>query len=186
MSSIALTPQDRTLVAALRKSKGTATLGDVVAATGLPSNDVESGLKSLLETHQGHLAVSESGELLYQFDRKLIEREHIPAAERIRTALWSGFQKAFKVGISVVLVVYFVIFVALVIAALFANKDDRRGGRKRFVRSWRKRKGTCALRFSLASTRHWVIPTAQGCRSTRSTLTRRSFISIVRKRASNE
>jgi len=128
VSSIALAENDRNLVAALRKSKGTATLGDVVAATGLPSNDVESGLKSLLETHQGHLAVSESGELLYQFDPKLIERDHIPAAERLKTALWSGFQKAFKVGISVVLVVYFIIFVALVIAALFANKDGRKGG----------------------------------------------------------
>jgi hypothetical protein len=128
VSTVALAPSHRPLVAALRKSKGTATLGDVVAATGLPRDDVESGLKSLLETRQGHLAVSESGELLYQFDPKLIERDHIPAAERIRTALWSGFQKAFKVGISVVLVVYFLIFVALVIAALFANKDDRRGG----------------------------------------------------------
>jgi hypothetical protein len=128
VSSIALAEHDRTLVAALRKSKGTATLGDVVAATGLPRDSVESGLKSLLETRQGNLAVSESGELIYQFDPKLIERDHISAAERFRTALWAGFQKAFKVGISVVLVVYFLIFVALVIAALFANKDDRRGG----------------------------------------------------------
>lgn len=128
MSTIALARTGRTLVSALRKSEGTATLGDVVAATGLPRDDVESGLRSLLETHQGHLAVSESGELLYQFDPKLIQRNHIPAAERIKTALWSGFQKAFKVGISVVLVVYFILFVALVIAALLANKDDRRGG----------------------------------------------------------
>jgi len=128
VTTVALAKSERTVASALRKAKGTATVGDIAVATGMPRDEVEASLKSLLETHRGHLAVSDSGELLYQFDPKLIERDRVPLGERIATALYEGFQKTFKVGISVVLVVYFVLFVALVIAALFANKDDRDGG----------------------------------------------------------
>ena len=119
---------DPTLTAALRGLGGRATLGDVVSATGMPGHEAEAALKALLETHRGHLEVSDSGDLLYQFDRKLIARDREPFGVRFRRAAWSAFKTGFKVWTAVMLVVYFVIFVALILALMFANKDDRGGG----------------------------------------------------------
>ena len=118
---------DPTLAAALRNLGGRATLGDVVSATGMPDHEAETALKGLLETHRGHLEVSDSGDLLYQFDPKLIARDREPFGVRFRRAAWSAFKTGFKVWTAVMLVVYFVVFVALIIALMFANKDDRGG-----------------------------------------------------------
>jgi len=99
---------------------------------GLPRDDVEATLKGLLESHEGHLAVSESGELIYSFDQKLIERDRISAMRRASQATKKLLRGAFKAWIVVMLVVYFVVFVALVIAAIAAMMSrggDRRGGR---------------------------------------------------------
>ena len=104
-------------------------MGDVVADCGLTGDDVRSGLKVLLESHQGHLAVSDSGELLYEFDEKLIVRGTEPVLARVKRAAADVFTKGFKATIVIVLVVYFLVFVALVIAALLANRNsDSRGG----------------------------------------------------------
>jgi hypothetical protein len=130
LGTVALAGDRSDLLSALRRMDGRGTVGDVVAETGLPRNDVEGGLKGLLETHQGHLDVSDSGELLYSFHPKFIERGTEPVLERVKRAAWSLFQKGFKVWITVMLVVYFVVFVALVIAAILASNrgDSRRGG----------------------------------------------------------
>lgn len=119
------------ILAALRRLKGTATVGDVVAATGLPGDDVRAGLKGLLESRRGHLAVTDSGELLYAFHPRLIERDAEPLLSRLRRGAWSLFKKGFRVWIVGMLVVYFVVLLALVIAAIFAQQrggGDRRGG----------------------------------------------------------
>jgi hypothetical protein len=100
-----------------------------VADSGLAGDDVRSGLKALLESHQGHLAVSDIGELLYEFDEKLIVRGTEPVLARLKRTVTDVFTKGFKVTIVVVLVVYFLVFVALVIAALLANRNSNsRGG----------------------------------------------------------
>ena len=122
---------DPTLTAALRRLRGRATLGDVVSATGMPEHEAETALKGLLETFRGHLEVSDSGDLLYQFDPKLIARDREPLGVRFRRAAWSAFKTAFKVWTAVMLVVYFVVFVVLIIAAMAANKDDRGFGGRR-------------------------------------------------------
>jgi len=116
------------LLRALRRLRGKATLGDVVSATGMPRNEAESALKKLLETRRGHLDVSDSGELLYRFDPKLISRDHTPFGVRFKNAAWAAFKTGFKVWTAVMLVVYFVVFVVLVIVAMTANRDGDRGG----------------------------------------------------------
>lgn len=131
MSTLAIAERQYDVLAALRSMGGKATVGDVVAATGLPADDSKAALKELLESHRGQLAVSDTGELLYSFDEKLIERGTEPLLARLKRSTWSLFSKAFKAWIVIMLVVYFVIFVILVIAALFANDragGDRRGG----------------------------------------------------------
>jgi hypothetical protein len=119
------------LLASLRQLKGRGTAGDVAAEAGLPTEDVRRGLKALLESHRGHLAVSDSGELLYEFDPRLIERGTEPLLHRARRAIGKLLRGAFKAWIVVMLVAYFVIFVVLLIAAVFASqrgRDSRGGG----------------------------------------------------------
>lgn len=131
MSTLALAERQADILASLRHLEGRGTVGDVVARSGMPQEDVRAGLKALLESHRGHLAVSDSGELLYEFDPRLIERGTEPWPARAKRAVTSVLAKAFKVWIVVMLVVYFVIFVVLVIAALFASQrggDSRDGG----------------------------------------------------------
>lgn len=118
------------LLAALRRLEGRATLGDVVSATGMPEDQAESGLKGLLETHRGHLEVSDSGDLLYRFDPRLMTRDRESAWVRFKRGAWAAFKTGFKAWTAVMLVVYFVTFVVLAIAAMMAlnREGDREGG----------------------------------------------------------
>lgn len=118
------------ILSALRRLEGRATVGDVVAATGVPADDARAGLKALLEERQGHLAVSERGELVYEFHPRLIERDREPLLSRLRRSAWDAFKTAFKAATVIVLVVYFIVFVALVVAAIVAQQrgGGRRGG----------------------------------------------------------
>ncbi|HIF07622.1 MAG TPA: hypothetical protein EYQ64_11940, partial [Gemmatimonadetes bacterium] len=78
MSSVAIAEAQPDVLKALRTLGGRGTVGDVVSTVGLPRDEVEGTLKNLLESHQGHLEVSESGELIYLFDRDLIRRDRVP------------------------------------------------------------------------------------------------------------
>ena len=115
---------------ALGRLGGRATLGDVMAATGLAQAEAEAGLKKLLETYQGHVEVGEEGDIVYAFQRRLLRRDHIPFWTRFRSAAARVLATTFKVWIVVMLVVYFAVFVALLIAALLAASrgNDRNGG----------------------------------------------------------
>ncbi len=115
------------MIAALRRLRGRATLGDIVSATGMPEHQAETELKGLLETRRGHLEVSDSGDLLYRFDPGLIARDQEPASVRFKRAAWAAFKTGFKVWTAVMLVVYFVVFVLLILAVMAANRDDRGG-----------------------------------------------------------
>lgn len=142
----ALQPEDtRSVRQALRRLKGRATVGDISSATGLAQARAEAALRSLLEMHRGHLEVGERGDLLYRFDPKLIRRDAVPFWTRVKEGAWSAFKTGFKVAIAVVLVVYALVFLALMIAALFANRDgdgdgfgggNRRGGHGHFPSFW--------------------------------------------------
>jgi hypothetical protein len=130
VSTLVLAEDQSRILASLRRLKGRGTVGDVIADSGLSADNIRAGLKTLLESHQGHLAVADSGELIYEFDPKLIERGSEPLLARMSQATRKVVQAGFKVWIVTMLVVYFAIMVALVIAALFANKggNDSRGG----------------------------------------------------------
>ena len=122
---------DSTVMAALRGLEGRATLGDVVSATGLPDHEAEVALRSLLETHRGHLEVADSGDLLYRFDPGLIERDAELFRARFRRVAWSAFKVGFKIWTAVMLVAYFIVFVLILIAIMTANRDGRSSGGRR-------------------------------------------------------
>src|SRR5688500_8007532 len=113
------------LLTSLRRLKGRGTVGDVAAEAGLPTEDVRSGLKALLESHRGYLAVADSGELLYEFDPRLIERGTEPWLHRARRAVGKFMRGACKAWIVIMLVEYFVIIMSLVLAAALASQRMR-------------------------------------------------------------
>ncbi len=126
---------EEAVVASLRRRKGKATLGDVVVDTGLPKADVEQVLRSMLSRYRSHLAVDENGELLYIFDPAMRPRDGDGRVRellrRAATYAWWGFTLLCKVGLMVVLVGYFVVFLALSVGLVFGIFQSGRNERRR-------------------------------------------------------
>ena len=127
---------ERILADALRGKGGALTRADAISLSGLSADETDAALKSLLRDYKSHLAVTESGELVYKFDPAMVRRDAPTLAERIQELaqlLWRGFTFLFKIWIMVMLVTYVVAFVAMLIALLFAksssDRDDRRSSR---------------------------------------------------------
>ena len=123
----------RVLLEALKGQGGQLTKADAVAKSGLPVPVAEDALGGLLKEFRSHVAATESGELIYQFDPSFARRDAVSLREKLAKAgdaLWRGFTFLFKISIVTTLVVYFVAFVVMLIAVLFARRssDDRDGG----------------------------------------------------------
>ena len=119
------------------------TRADAVALTGLPNDQAEPALKSLVATYRSHLAVTDEGELVYEFDPSLERRDKVSLREKLAAAgqvAWKGFQFLFKIWIVVTLVAYVVAFFAMMVSLMVArsssDRDDRRGGGFDFPWLW--------------------------------------------------
>src|SRR4051812_28608939 len=131
---------ERLLAAALKqRARGRTELvrltqADAVALTGLPSEQAEPALKSLVATYRSHVAVTDDGDLVYAFDPSLERRDKVPLRERLEKVgqvAWQGFTFLFKISIVVTLIAYVLAFVAMMIALMARggdDRDDRRGG----------------------------------------------------------
>lgn len=117
----------RPVVRALRTLDGRATVADISAATGLERSEAEAMLRHLLEHRRGHLEVGERGDLVYRFQKGLLSRDAESLWTRVKRGAWSVFKAGFKIWIMAMLVVYTIIFVALLIAAIFGNRDGDGG-----------------------------------------------------------
>jgi hypothetical protein len=120
---------------ALRGRGAKLTRADAIAASGLPDVEAERALTVLLKEYRSHLSATESGELLYEFDPTFARRDALSWRERsaaVGRQLWKGFTFLFKVTIVATLVGYFALFVAMMVAMIFArsssDRDDDRGG----------------------------------------------------------
>jgi hypothetical protein len=123
----------RILLDALRGQGGQLTKADAVTKSGLPVPVAEQALSDLLKEFRSHVSATESGELIYQFDPSFARRDAVSLREKLAkvgNALWRGFTFVFKISIVTTLVVYFVVFVAMLLAVLFARRssDDRDSG----------------------------------------------------------
>ncbi len=109
------------------KKKKEATVADVIAATGLPKYQVEESMKAVADEYRGHFKVTESGEILYYFPYGMKSRYtgFGPTAKRFFSAALKITGKIlaflFKIWIVVMLVGYFVLFIALLILAFLAS-----------------------------------------------------------------
>jgi hypothetical protein len=120
---------------ALRGRGAKLTRADAIVASGLPDDEAGRALTTLLKQYRSHLSATESGELLYEFDPTFTRRDAITLRERMAAVgrqLWKGFTFLFKVAIVATLVGYFALFVAMMVAMMFArsssDRDDDRGG----------------------------------------------------------
>jgi hypothetical protein len=124
------------LVSFLKQRRGESTVADMIAGTGLPKYQVEQGARAALDEYAGRLKVTESGELLYYFPggMRSTRRGAGPAFRRF----WKAFSRTsarilsllFKVWIVAMLVGYFLVFLAIGVAAIvfsFAASAASRG-----------------------------------------------------------
>jgi hypothetical protein len=115
------------LVSFLKTKRGSSTVADMIGGTGLPKYQVEQAAKAALDEYAGRLKVTESGELLYYFPGGM--RSTVHGAGPSLRRFWKRFVSTaarvlsllFKVWIVVMLVGYFVAFVAIIVLAIVAS-----------------------------------------------------------------
>jgi hypothetical protein len=126
----------QTLVSHLRSRRREATVADLVAGTGLPTYQVEQGLRGVLAEYAGNLKASESGELVYYFPwpMRSTTRGFGPSLRRgfraFRTGAATVLSFLFKIWIVAMLVGYFVVFLAVAVAAIVAAMAASMAGNK--------------------------------------------------------
>ncbi len=132
------------VVEAFKHRREGATPVDIVSATGLPIEKVKEYAPAVADEFGARLRVTESGEILYSFPEGFKSR-YTGFGPTLRR-FWNGFKKGaaavgkalFKVWIMVMLVGYFLLFMAIAILALVASvavsvsgssndRNDRRG-----------------------------------------------------------
>ncbi|MCC6558680.1 MAG: hypothetical protein IT372_37570 [Polyangiaceae bacterium] len=109
------------------------TIADATAKSGLALRDAERGLHALVSEYRGHLRVTSEGELLFRFPHGFTKPWLVRSAlERAARAAARGFvgvlRFVVRAWITIVLVAYVAIFLAIMIGLLFArgSSDDRR------------------------------------------------------------
>jgi len=109
---------------AVIRAGSTVTVGDITSATGLGTFEAEESLKALLGTHEGTLKVSEHGELLFAFQKGVIERDYRSWWARSQEAIYRGFKLFFKIAIMLTLVFYFILYIVIILAMLTSNRNS--------------------------------------------------------------
>lgn len=121
----------RLLEAALKKTvrKGTQlTIADAATAAGLPLREAEAGLHELVSQYRGTLSATEKGELLFRFPHGFSvpftkQPWLVRAVDKVKRAVLGVGKFVVRAWISIVMVAYALIFLAIGIA--LATRDDR-------------------------------------------------------------
>lgn len=127
----------QSLKQAFKERRREATVADLMAATALPKVQVDEQLPVLVDEFAARLRVTESGEVLYSFPRGFHSRYRGPlqALRRFGRAALKAMAELgkflFKVWIVVMLVGYFVLFLALLVLFLIAGTASRSSDRDR-------------------------------------------------------
>lgn len=114
-----------------RESSGQLTVADAAARAGIPLRDAEEGLRYLAAEFSGHLAATEKGEILYSFPGGLQR----PPETRLLRRIGKGIVKAalgigrfvVRAWVSVVVVGYALVFLALLLALALRSDSDSDG-----------------------------------------------------------
>jgi hypothetical protein len=114
------------------RAHGRITVADAAAATGMAMEDARTGLEALMHRFDCRLQVTDSGEILYDFGPSLRRRGRRTWNE-IVSALgswaWRAFTVGFKMWIWVMLVAYFVTFIAILLAIMVSGRSSKGVGK---------------------------------------------------------
>jgi hypothetical protein len=123
-----------TIKKAVPKANGPFTIADISARSGLALRDAERGLQYLVSEYRGHLAVTEKGELLFQFPSGFTKPwEKIEGLSRLwmraKKGLLTVAKFVVRAWISIVIIAYVAIFALILLALMFGRRsdDDDRG-----------------------------------------------------------
>lgn len=110
------------------------TVADAAAATGLPLREAEQALHALVSEHRGHLRVTEEGQILFRFPHGFEKPwETQGRFMRIVRGVGRGIEGVarfvVRAWVTIVLVFYTLVFVAILLGLLF-GKGEGRGGDK--------------------------------------------------------
>jgi len=126
------------IINSLKKQKKGATVADISSATALPLSNVRELLPKAADEFSGHLKVTQSGEILYTFPNGFTSRYHGFTAnikkisEKSKKIIKTVLASLFKIWIMVMLIGYFVLFLALAVASVVISvmgKSSDRNGR---------------------------------------------------------
>jgi len=127
------------IIASLKRRRKGATVADISAATALPLSRVRDLLPKAADEFSGRLEVTNSGEILYSFPRGFFSRYRgLTAglkrfAEKCVKAIGATGAFLFKVWIMVMLIGYFMLFLALAMASVVLSvaAQSKSSGRNR-------------------------------------------------------
>lgn len=133
MEVISLKKQVELLERHLQKNKGKFTLADASAVTGVPIEQARQVLNQLMSKYFCHLQVTENGDLIYDFGvfpKRRSTKSFAEYSKDFQKWLWKVFVIFFKAWITVMLVVYFLIFLVIVVGIIVLNVSASKGERK--------------------------------------------------------
>lgn len=129
------------LVSTLRRKKRAVTVADLTADTGLPIHQIKETIKKISDEYRGHLKVTETGDILYYFPNGLRRKREgvlFRISKFFRKILAAGVKVLsflFKIWIMIMLVGYFLLFVAILVLAVVASIAASAAGRGSSQRS---------------------------------------------------
>lgn len=125
------------LVRGFKAKNAESTVADLAGLTGLPLSQIEAELPAVSDEYGARLKVTASGEILYSFPRGMKSRYRgfLPGLKRFLGIARKGAAEVgkflFKTWIMVMLVGYFVLFIALALFAMVASIAIQQGGNNR-------------------------------------------------------
>ncbi len=133
MQSTSLLPSLQSLEQKLQQNQLVFTLGDASSITGKPLHETKEVMTRLIEKYNCSLQITEKGDLIYNFGPNLTQRGEQTWAEwwfGVKNTAWTIFAYMLKVGIAIMLVVYFTLFIVILIAIILAamSSGDGDGG----------------------------------------------------------
>ncbi|TAG05656.1 MAG: hypothetical protein EAZ44_03170 [Cytophagia bacterium] len=124
MESNSLLPALQTIEQKLQQNQLVFTLGDAAAITGKPLHETKQVMTRLMEKYNCSLQITEKGDLIYNFGTSLHQRGERSWNEwwfDVKNIAWEVFAYILKVGIAVMLVVYFTLFLIILIAIIIVS-----------------------------------------------------------------
>lgn len=114
-------------------TKAELTVADASARSGLSLRDAERGLHHLATKYRGTLSATDRGELLFRFPYglrlPLIKQPWLKRAfDKVKNVVVGAGKFLVRAWVSVVMVGYALVFVAIGLALLLSGRDERGGG----------------------------------------------------------